>query len=211
MNETPTLDGEAELTINEVDSSDMDADPPLFYGNAAGEGRVTLNNYYTAADQDALDQAASWDLEGVDEAYFQLTQEPGRTLVFREGYMPNYERPDDAGGDNVYDVTIVVRDNDQDKGTFDVSVKVNNVNEAGTVTFVDKNGAEVTQPVAKGALTAVLNDPDNPDHAVSELTWQWSRHQNPASLNSGRTYQHGRRSVLGSGWRRRRPGGSHRW
>ena len=182
VNETPTLEGEAELTIDEMNSSDEDAEAPLFYGNVADEARDLLNNYYTAADQDALDQAASWTLEGVDKAYFQLTQEPGRTLVFKEDYTPNYERPDDAGGDNVYNVTIVVRDNDNNKGTFNVGVKVNNVNEAGTVTFVDADGKEVTQPVAKGALTAVVNDPDNPDDAVSALTWQWSRHQNPASL-----------------------------
>ena len=182
VNETSTLDGRVELTINEIDSSDMNADPPLFYGNEATQARETRNNYYTAADEDALDQAASWILEGVDKAYFKLTQEPGRTLVFRDGYMQNYERPDDVGGDNVYNVTIVVRDNANNKGTFNVSVKVNNVNEAGTVTFVDDNGDEVTQPVAESAVTAVITDPDNPDDAVTDLTWQWSRHKNPASL-----------------------------
>ena len=130
-------------------------------------------NEYTVDDQDFHAGIASWRLEGEDAGDFRLIETRGRTLIFKES--PDYENPADADGDNVYKVTVVVRDNGGREGRFDVCIDVMNVNESGKITLVGENGAEVLQPRAKGAITAVLSDPDG---SVRDVTWQWATSDN---------------------------------
>ena len=40
----------------------------------------------------------------------------GRRLHFKNMYLPDYEDPNDANGDNVYEVTITVQDTEGDYG-----------------------------------------------------------------------------------------------
>ena len=178
VNEAPVLAGRAELNINEINSSDEDALEPDFDGNTDGAPRTALVNYYTVSDQDDRDGIARWDLEGEDASLFRLVQVTGRTLEFNNA--PDYENPLDGDGDNVYKVTVVAYDNDSVPGKFEVSIAVGNVDEAGTVSFVDANGVAVEQPVSRNAVTAEISDPDG---VVSwTVMWQWSKNQNPAAI-----------------------------
>ena len=61
-------------------------------------------------DEDSRAATQRWDLEGEDAGELQLIGSVGRTLVFRN--QPDYEKPADADGDNVYKVTVVTFDGD---------------------------------------------------------------------------------------------------
>ena len=169
VNEDPVLDGRPELTINEINSGEANADSPDFEGNPVGNVNV-----YTVMDLDRHSGIARWHLEGDDAGDFRLIETGGRTLAFKAD--PDYEKPTDDNGDNVYKVTIVTIDNDGGRGEFDVSIAVMNVQEAGEVTLSDEDG-ELVQPRAQGPITASLDDPDG---SVTELSWVWSRAETSA-------------------------------
>ena len=169
VNENPVLSGRPELTIDEIDGSDANADNPDFDGNTGGIADV---NVYNVFDEDRRAATQRWDLEGEDKDQFQLIGNVGRTLVFRN--QPDYETPADADGDNVYKVTVVTFDGEGGRGEFDVCIAVMNVNEAGKITLRDEDGNELVQPYAHGAITADLTDPDG---GVTGVTWQWGSSQ----------------------------------
>ena len=166
INEDPVLSGRPELTINEIDSGEANADSPDF-DDPDSDGDV---NVYNVVDEDRRSATEEWNLEGEDADEFQLIGEGGRTLVFRN--QPDYENPADVDGDNVYKVTIVTFDGDGGRGEFDVCIAVMNINEAGKVTLRDEDGKELVQPYAHGPITADLTDPDGD---VSVSSWQWAR------------------------------------
>ena len=79
-------------------------------------------------------------------------------LTFKK--VPNFEKPADSNGDNVYMVTVVATDagvNDKNKMTAEraVVVTVKNVVEDGTVTLTS------VQPKIGFQLTASVTDLDN--------------------------------------------------
>ena len=170
INEDPVLSGRPELTIDEIDSSDENADNPEFVGNTADADPIV--NVYNVVDEDRRAATQRWELEGEDAGEFQLIGEVGRTLVFRN--QPDYENPADANGDNVYKVTVVTFDGDGGRGEFDVCIAVMNIDEAGKITLRDEDGEELVQPYAQGPITADLTDPDG---GVTEVVWVWSRAQ----------------------------------
>ena len=141
--------------------------------NLDTEATVEPATYY-ANDPDA-GSTFTWSLEGPDGGSFSITEDtavtPGSaaTLAFASG--PDFEEEGDANGDNVYEVTIVVTDNQRLRDTLDVTVKVLNStddNQPGSVSFTNR------QPEVATALTAMFEDPDAP---VTQLQWQWYRAQ----------------------------------
>ena len=170
INEDPVLSGRPELTINETDSGDEDADSPLFVGNTADADPTV--NVYNVVDEDRRAATDEWRLEGDDKEQFQLIGNVGRTLVFKN--QPDYENPADADGDNVYKITVVTFDGDGGRGEFDVCIAVMNINELGKITLLDEDGDELVQPRAQGPITAKLTDPDGD---VTSVTWQWVKSQ----------------------------------
>ena len=77
---------------------------------------------------------------------------------------PNFEDAQDDGADNTYNVTIRASDG-TNTGIYDLTVRVTNVDEAGTLT------PSSTQPQSGTALTATLTDPD----VARATTWKWER------------------------------------
>ena len=125
---------------------------------------TTVLTTYTATDADT--DPLMWSLGGDDSGDFTLTENAGNTgreLKFMA--VPNYETPADQGGDNTYNVTVNVEDDEGMSATLMVTVSVTNVDEDGTVT--------ITGTLSGGEeLTAAVTDIDG---AVSGLTWQWAR------------------------------------
>ena len=80
----------------------------------------------------------SWDLQGNDMGDFTITSTVNGTANLYFSAVPNYEDPDDTGPDNVYDVTVRVRDNGSPKleDTQVVAVTVNDVNETPVISGV---------------------------------------------------------------------------
>ena len=108
------------------------------------------------ADYDARDEegGVTWSLTGTDSGDFAISADG--VVTFAE--TPNYEEPEDSGGDNVYEFTVVATDVQSGSSRRNVSqavtVTVGDVEEEGTVT-VDNLSPAVSQ-----TLTFRLTDPD---------------------------------------------------
>ena len=156
-------------------------DPPSIVSGArnptVSENRGSTTQTYTANDPDA-GATLSWSLGGVDSGAFSVstftsTTNPEGQGVIRFLEPPDYELPTDDDKDNVYHLTLTVADNGNPPitDTWDITVTVTNVDEAGTVTITGT-------PSGGEQLTATVADEDG---TVSSLTWQWSR-QAPLGL-----------------------------
>ena len=145
---------------------------PLPAQSNAGLG---ADNVFTAADEDARGQIF-WSLRGEDADQFVRSQTefrnlqglrgPDEPVAIRFASPPDYENPTDANKDSVYKVTLVATDSSGLEDTRDLTIFVDNVNEAGSATL------STTQPLIGQAITAEVSDPDN---SVTVVTWQWQR------------------------------------
>ncbi len=90
---------------------------------------------YIATDPDMTTGTMSWDLLGNDAGDFNITSTVNGTAELTFKNPPDYEMPDDTGTDNVYDVTVRVRDNASPRleDTQSVAVTVNDLNERPVV------------------------------------------------------------------------------
>ena len=156
VNEAPSVSGAASIDHAENGTVlDIDAE--------AGDVQAAI---YIATDIDASDDAADlkWTLSGADASKFSITDTGAtRTLAFKAN--PNYESPGDSGGNNVYEVTLVVTDSKGNSDEQEVTVKVTNMEEAGTVTL------STLQPRVGFPVTATLTDADNT--TPGSVSWQW--------------------------------------
>ena len=156
VNEDPELSGAATIDIAE---NQMDLD---------GTGQA---DQYTVTDEDDDDDVSNdaditWTLSGADSSKFNITTTGAtRTISFKEA--ANFESPADSDRNNVYEVTVVVTDTDNNTDSQAVMVKVTNVEEMGVITL------STLQPRVGFLVTATLADPDNVD--VESLEWQWYR------------------------------------
>ena len=164
-----------ELTVNAVDgdgkigSIDITVtvrpvdEPPVISGDAMPsheeQGTLLVETYQAVDPENAT---TVWQpLGGSDSDKFEFTASNGR-LAFKSA--PNFEAPDDTGGNNVYDVRLSASAGGH-TATFDARIRVTNREETSSLSF--------SSPVAQAAAdyTATLSDPDGP---VS-TTWTWER------------------------------------
>ena len=178
LNEAPTASGPVLLIRHpELDESDppeattvLDTDPAQ---TEVQEADFTAKDQEsTEADDSCTDDSGgstcSWELEGPDAGSFTIGDGTGNTtfgrLAFRNA--PNLEKPGDANKDNVYQVTVVARDSQLATGSRDVTVRVTNEEEPGSVSLSH------IQPEVATSLTASLTDVDG---GITGLKWQWMR------------------------------------
>ena len=155
VNEAPMVTGDASIDHAESNAVEVAA-------LAAGP------TVYTGSDVDMADPDAdlTWTLSGDDASKFSIPDTGAtRTLSFKAN--PDYESPGDSGGDNVYEVTLVVTDSKGNSDEQDVTVKVTNIEEDGVVTL------STLQPRVGFPVTATLADPDNV--TADSVSWQWYR------------------------------------
>ncbi len=118
------------------------------------------------ADYDASDEevGVTWSLTGTDRRDFAISADG--VVTFAE--TPNYEAPEDSGGNNVYEFTVVATDvrsgSSRRNDSVAVTVTVGDVEEAGTLT-VDN-----LSPAAGETVTFRLTDPDGSIDTTS-MTW----------------------------------------
>ena len=92
---------------------------------------VTSRLYiYRATDPES--GTVTWSVGGVDGRFFAI-DEQGQ-FSFKEETPPDFEQPGDSGRDNVYDVTVQVRDDGFNTASLPVKVTVREVNEGPEVT-----------------------------------------------------------------------------
>ena len=131
--------------------------------NSAGGVAVGEPVKATDADGDTL----TYSLGGINRSSFTIDAGSGQISV-AAGTLLNYEFR------QAYAVTVSVTDGKDSEGNVDsavddtaaVTINVNNVDEAGSVTVT------AGTPAAGTALTATLSDPDG---GVTSVTWQWQR------------------------------------
>ena len=98
----------------------------------------------------------SYSLSGTDAYYFGIDSSTGQLIV---------KEPLDFETQSVYEVTVRVSDARNASDDVDVTIFVNNVDEAGTV------AVSLEQPKVGTALVVSLSDPDG---LVSDISWQWA-------------------------------------
>ena len=146
VNEQPEFTGSPSVTLSfDEHNATLDAnfqEPPYAFP-------VIVS--YTARDEEGF---VDWSLEGPDRLDFEI--DSGGNVVFKE--TPNFEDPDDANGDNVYQYTVVATD--RQSGTtrraarHDVTLTVQDVEEDGAISVSNLN------PAVGESVTFTISDPD---------------------------------------------------
>ena len=138
------------VTVNNTNDA-----PVITSLNAASFAENATGTVYTAAatDQDA-GTTLTYSITGADAALFNINATTG-AVSFKSS--PNYEAPTDAGGNNVYDVTVGASDG-VNITTQAVTISVTNVNEAPTVTSAAT--ASFAENATGTVYTAAATDPD---------------------------------------------------
>ena len=114
------------VTVTDVD------EPPVISGETEND---LINPFFDHEENDAapihrfsaLDpegNAITWELDGTDKDELSIT---GGVLEFPS--TPDFEDPQDSGGNNVYNITVKVTDNTNNSATLPVTVTVTNINE----------------------------------------------------------------------------------
>ena len=138
------------VTVNNTNDA-----PVITSSNAAGFAENATGTVYTAAATDVdAGTTLTYSISGTDAALFNIDSVTG-AVTFKSS--PNYEAPTDAGGNNVYDVTIGASDGTVTT-TKDVAITVTNVNEAPTVTSAAT--ASFAENGTGTVYTAAATDPD---------------------------------------------------
>ena len=132
---TATDPGGLSATVNvTINVTDVDEAPEIMLGGLAisgsssprvPEGTTEVATYRAAGPNASM---ATWDLSGADEALFAISSAGELTFVS----APNFETPESADGDNVYELTV-----EADDGTYEASRDVRI-----TVTDVDETSAD---------------------------------------------------------------------
>ena len=130
------------------------------------ENRTSRLYSYRATDPER--RVITWSVGGVDRNFFTI-DEQGQ-FSFSETSPPNFEQPSDSGGDNVYDVTIEVRDDISNVDSLPVTVTVRDVNEPPDVT--GQQGLSFAENHATDRVLATYSATD-PEDPSAEIT-RWS-------------------------------------
>ncbi len=156
----------SEFSQNVIATAALNADP-VITSDGSGNSAVisvaensTAVTTVTATDSDMPAQSLTYSLSGVDQAWFAIHPTTG-VLTFAT--PPNYETPTDAGGNNVYNVTVQVSDGAGGSDTQDLAVTVTNQ----AITTVSAAGAAT---VGVGA-SYTLNLTSDEDATSWTINW----------------------------------------
>ena len=120
-------------------------------------------NLHTFRATDPERGAITWSLSGTDDDDFAISE----TGVLTFANPPNYESPADSGGDNVYEVTVVARDDAFNSGTLEVTVTVTDVNEGPEVSGLQSLSFTENQATDRVLASYTATDPEDPGAAIT--------------------------------------------
>ena len=142
------------MSANPVNAAPVFSEPTAT--RAVDENTPTGTNFdtpVTATDADTL----TYKLGGTDAASFRIVETSGQLQTKAEL---------DFEGKSSYKVTVTATDASEAATSIPVTITVNNLEEAGTVTLT------LLQPQVGTEQTATLEDPDG---TLSRVSWQWAR------------------------------------
>ena len=105
-------------------------------------------------------------MSGTDEDDFTISE----TGVLSFASSPNYESPTDSGRDNVYEVTVVAKDDAFNSGTLDVVVTVTDQNEGPEISGQQSLSFTENQTTERVLATYTGRDPED----TSAVITRWS-------------------------------------
>ncbi len=148
-------------------------DAPIISSNGGGASAATS----VAENSTAVTTVASADVDGgtpsysivggADQALFTINPTTG-ALMFTTA--PNFEAPTDAGGNNVYDVTVHVADGNGGSDTQAIAITVTDANDAPVITS-NGGGATANINVAEGATNVTTVTATDADAPANTLTY----------------------------------------
>ena len=142
-------------------------EPPVATGTVTftyrENGTATLHTFKAT---DPERSAIAWSVSGTDEDYFAISE----TGVLSFASPPDYESPTDSGRDNVYEVTVVAKDDAFNSGTLDVVVTVTDQNEGPEVTGTTSLSFTENQTTERVLATYTATDPEDPGAPIT----RWS-------------------------------------
>ena len=164
----PTTDGSYTVVVTDTDTAGNTANATLSFtrdttdpvftsaatANFAENGTGTA---YTVAASDTSLITSYAISGGADAALFNINATTGAVTFIA---APNFEAPADAGGDNVYDLTLTATDTagNTTVGALAVAITVTNVNEAPTLT--SGATASFAENATGTVYTVTATDPD---------------------------------------------------
>ena len=182
--------------------SDTDAPGPAVSADTNQATYMATDNDLTLTGLTLAGSDIQWQITGDDASKFQFVgstgtytdspQPPATTGVAASPVLqfssaPDLENAADVGGtpgDNVYEITVVAWDGDWEIGSRDVTIRVADSNDEGTVTLSHVQ-AQVGTPI-----TATLNDQDDISTSVD---WAWT--VNDAAAAAGTVKSSGNTST----------------
>ena len=142
-------------------------EPPVVKGTDTftyrENGTATLHTFRAT---DPERSAITWSLSGADDDDFAISE----TGVLSFASPPNYESPADSDRDNVYEVTVVARDDAFNSGTLDVVVTVTDQNEGPEISGQQSLSFTENQTTERVLATYTATDPEDPGGAIT----RWS-------------------------------------
>jgi Peptidase M10 serralysin C terminal/Cadherin domain/Bacterial pre-peptidase C-terminal domain len=161
------------ITVTNVN----EADAPVFNSGASQTVSENQSSAYVARATDPQGDTITYSISGTDAALFSIDAASGEVSFLT---APDFEAPGDAGGDNVYDITVVASD-----GT-----NSNSQNVAITVGNVSAEGADV--PESASTQIAMVSGGDY----TGQLEVAGDRDWVAITLEAGQRYQF---DAFGSG------------
>ena len=158
----PAAAGKFPVTVSVTNVNEA---PEIHLGGAShnySENDIHPVQQYFARDPEGT-TTFSWTLGGTDRGDFTITN---GLLEFAN--IPDYERPADSGGDNVYNVQVRASDGSL-TGTKDVTVTVEDLNEAPVI-----SGDDTLSYPENTAVARVLDRYSAADPERGQITWSLS-------------------------------------
>ena len=159
--------GYLEVTVTVEDVNEA----PLVTGTTSftyrENGTATI---YTFRAADPERGTISWSPGGADGDDFTITVDSRGRGVLTFSSPPDFENPTDADRDNVYEVTVVARDDAFNAGTREVTVTVSDVNEGPVVSGVQSLSFAENLEESRVLAAYAATDPEDPGAVIS----RWS-------------------------------------
>ena len=157
--------GYLEVTVTVTDVNE----PPAVTGTATftyRENGTAAVHTYRVTDPERGE--ITWLVSGPDGDDFAISEAGVLSFVS----PPNHERPADSGSDNVYEVTVVARDDASNPASLSVTVTVTDVNEGPEISGQQSLSLAENQATGRVLATFSATDPEDPSAAVTR--WRTS-------------------------------------
>ena len=173
-----TVDGTAQTVNITIAGADEANNAPVITSNGGGAtAAISIpENSATVTDVDATDadvpaQTLTYSIVGgADQSLFAINAATGALSFIN---APNFENPQDADTDNVYEVTVQAADSGGGADTQAISVTVSDMDEfdVGVVTDVDAAANSVAENSAIGTLVGVTAAAVDLDASNNTITY----------------------------------------